>query len=156
MHHPRPIANSIVFGGYPDSSNSSPVPPAGMIAYPPPPPPGFMTGNFGPPPFFAPGHSHHMSDSNGHTLYSPMVMPPPGAFGFGRDRPPPLMGQSKQWYPSGAHIPYQVPHPEVFPPRRGPGYVNESAQGSRSPSQASAKAQDGDVKLSTPNNVCEA
>lgn len=153
MHHPRPIANSIVFGGYPDSSNSSPAPPAGMIAYPPPPPPGFMTGNFGPPPFFAPGHSHHMSDPNGHTLYSPMVMPPPSAFGFRRDHPPPLVGQSQQWYPSGAHIPYQVPHPEVFPPRRGLGYVNESAQGSRSPSQASAKTQDGDAKLSTGDHV---
>lgn len=112
-----------------------------------------MTGNFGPPPFFPPGHPHHMSDPNGHALYSPMVMPLHGAFGFRRDHPPPLMGQPQQWYPSNAHVPYQVSHPEGFPLRRGLGYMNGSAQGSRSPSQASARTQDGDAKPSTVDHV---
>lgn len=147
MHYPRPSANSIVFGGFTDSSNSSPAPPAGMMGFPPPPPPGFIPGNFGPPPFFTPGHSHHPSDPTGQVPYPPMVVPPPGAFAFRRDHPHPgIMGQSPSWHPSGAHAPYQMAHQDGISPRHGPANMNGAAHPSRSPSQASVKTQDGDFK----------
>jgi hypothetical protein len=54
--HPQPGANSIVLGGYPDSSSSSPA-----LQYPPHPPPGFMDPSFQPP-FHPLGHQHRLSE----------------------------------------------------------------------------------------------
>jgi hypothetical protein len=54
--HPQPGANGVIFGGYPDSSSSSPA-----LQYPPHPPPGFMDPNFQPP-FHPLGHQHRLSE----------------------------------------------------------------------------------------------
>lgn len=62
MHHAHPSQGSLVFGGYPDSNNSSPAPPQHPF-YPPP---------------HSNGHMQHVS--NGF-----QVLPPPG---FGFPQPP--------------------------------------------------------------------
>lgn len=74
MHNSRPSANSIVFGGYPDSSSVSPAPPVtnGNLAYPPPPGP-YPTSNMMAPPVPFPGHAHHFSEP--HTAMMPAPTP---------------------------------------------------------------------------------
>lgn len=73
MHHGHPSTSSLVFGGYPESNNSSPVP--------------LSAGHFPPPPFpphgHHPHHGPHQSDGgfqhNGTNGFSPLA-PPPGYF----------------------------------------------------------------------------
>ncbi|KAF2813877.1 uncharacterized protein BDZ99DRAFT_473026 [Mytilinidion resinicola] len=146
IHHPRPSTGSIIFGGFPDSSNSSPAPPLGMTGYHPP-PPGFAPGNYAPPQFFTPGHSHHPSDPNGHIMFPPMNMPPPVAYGYRRDPPPQhLMGQHQPWYPHANHAPYQMVQQEPYIPLHEPALTNGTAKPSRSASQTSSQTHEGELK----------
>lgn len=63
MHHPRPSANSIIFGGYTDSSSPSPTS-AGRLQNV------SFTGGTSPVTFVAPSHSHHSSDPKMPQVYS--------------------------------------------------------------------------------------
>ncbi|CZR61233.1 uncharacterized protein PAC_11129 [Phialocephala subalpina] len=115
MHHAHPSAGSVMFGGYPESNNSSPVPP--------------QSGGFMPPPPFPMHHGpsrhaphqsnggHSQQPSNG---YSPMGPPPPpgyypGQNGFMNHGPPAdnfarrqmvSFGPPEGYTPSGTPLPY--------------------------------------------------
>lgn len=108
MHHTHPSQGSLVFGGYPDSNNSSPAPPlssAGIPHYPYPPPPPTN------------GHMHHLS--NGFQVPAPPgfgfqqqqhgnhIVHNPAMDGFARRHPPPF------------------PHPEGYSPSATPG-INDN------------------------------
>ncbi|KAI9700993.1 MAG: hypothetical protein M1820_006638 [Bogoriella megaspora] len=116
-HRSQPRANGIVFGGYADSSSSSPAPPAqlGGMPYPPPPMPGPNAyGPYGPPIFFSPTHSHHRSEpyvqgypppSSIHPLaYSPNFRRPQYPI------PMPMYGPPHQWVPRGQPPPFYQGH----------------------------------------------
>jgi hypothetical protein len=74
MHHAHPSAGSIVFGGFPESNNSSPAPPLSARNAPPYPfPQPTQVTLHGPHPSNG-SHIHHLSNG-----YSPMG-PPPGYY----------------------------------------------------------------------------
>lgn len=77
MHHAHPSASSLIFGGYPDSNNSSPAPPASTGKMPPNPvahqvPQGAVRHG----PHISNGHQQHMS--NGFSPMTPAF--PPGYY----------------------------------------------------------------------------
>jgi hypothetical protein len=77
MHHAHPSASSLMFGGYPESNNSSPVPPLSAGNAPPYPYPQqqhYGGGRHGPHQSNG-SHSQHMSNG-----YSPMGPPPPPGY----------------------------------------------------------------------------
>ncbi|TVY76068.1 hypothetical protein LSUE1_G008018 [Lachnellula suecica] len=77
MHHAHPSAGSVMFGGYPESNNSSPAPPqsAGNVPpYPYPQQPRHVGGRHGAH-LSNGGHSHHLSNG-----FSPLGPPPPGYY----------------------------------------------------------------------------
>jgi hypothetical protein len=75
MHQPHPSVGSVMFGGYPESNNSSPAPPPSASNMPP--------YNFPPPPHSVGRHAPHPSNashmSNGFAGMGPP--PPPGYYG---------------------------------------------------------------------------
>ncbi|KAF2761150.1 hypothetical protein EJ05DRAFT_535979 [Pseudovirgaria hyperparasitica] len=144
MHHPRPSPSRIIFGGYADSSNTSPAPPPGMMPFQmPQAPPGYMPPTYGPPPFY-PAHSHHLSDPHAGSMYPIMGLPHNGA-GYRRDQP--LGRQQPPWYPSEG-LPYGARPQDFYYPRPPYGPPNGNFQDSRSPSQGSSRNQDQDTKRS--------
>ena len=77
MHNAHPSASSVMFGGYPESNNSSPAPPLSAGNAPPYPYPQqqhYAGGRHGPHQSNG-GHSQHMSNG-----YSPMGPPPPPGY----------------------------------------------------------------------------
>ncbi|KAF2234351.1 hypothetical protein EV356DRAFT_532919 [Viridothelium virens] len=109
-------ANGIVFGGYADSSSSSPAPPvpSGHIPYPPPPLPNLAQGDLLPPLFAPPNHSHHLSEPHPYAAYPhPANMNPygpPNIFGRSMFPPPPPLypATSLQWVQHGKQGPYPM------------------------------------------------
>ncbi|GME63358.1 hypothetical protein GTA08_BOTSDO05627 [Neofusicoccum parvum] len=92
VHNPRPSANSIVFGGYPDSSSVSPAPPVTNGNLPYPPPGAHLASGMMAPPYPFPGHSHHFSEPHAGMMLPAMGVAPQGNFGIRRDQPlPPHM-----------------------------------------------------------------
>ena len=75
MHHTHPSAGSVMFGGYPDSNNSSPAPPqsAGNPQYPYPPPPQHGSARHGP-------HQPNGVNPQMPNGFSPMGPPPPPGY----------------------------------------------------------------------------
>ncbi|KFY93003.1 hypothetical protein V498_04620 [Pseudogymnoascus sp. VKM F-4517 (FW-2822)] len=107
MHRTHPSQGSLVFGGYPDSNNSSPAPPlssAGMPQYPYPPPPPTN------------GHMHH--PSNGFQV------PPPPGFGFQQQHGNHIV-HSPAMEGFGRRHPPSFPHPEGYSPSATPG-INDN------------------------------
>ncbi|KAF2843428.1 hypothetical protein M501DRAFT_925105 [Patellaria atrata CBS 101060] len=143
MHHPRPSINSVVFGGYADSSSSSPAPPhsAGPPHYPPH-PASFINPPFPPHPFFPPGHMHHLSDP--HMMYPPMGMGPQGLYPISRDQHhPPQFGRSS--YTQNGQIPYPMANQHTFPPPFPISPIDRGVSGSQPGSQASSAHNDNEV-----------
>ncbi|KFY40985.1 hypothetical protein V495_05130 [Pseudogymnoascus sp. VKM F-4514 (FW-929)] len=107
MHHTHPSQGSLVFGGYPDSNNSSPAPPlssAGMPQYPYPPPPPTN------------GHMQHLSNSF-------QGLPPPG-FGFQQQHGNHIVHNPAMDGFARRHPP-PFPHPEGYSPSATPG-INDN------------------------------
>jgi hypothetical protein len=144
MHHPRPTTNNIVFGGYPDSSNNSPAPPAssGAVGYPPPPPVGYMQ-QYGHP--FFPNHGHHFSEPHASMMLTPVGMPPPSNFSYGRELPPPDFRQGQQWRPADGPMPFSFGQAPVFTPGNMQHQANGIKHFSRPGSSASKGTQEQEV-----------
>ncbi|KAL1650253.1 hypothetical protein SLS58_001064 [Diplodia intermedia] len=144
MHNPKPSANSIVFGGYPDSSSVSPAPPVtnGNFPYPPPPgayPPSTMVA----PPYPFPAHAHHFSEP--HTGMMPAAVAPNGAGNFGWRRvdqplPPHHLRQGHSTpNPSVTNSGFSPIHPSAgYGQSFSPVHINGFHPLSRSGSQASS------------------
>ncbi|KFY32405.1 hypothetical protein V493_00223 [Pseudogymnoascus sp. VKM F-4281 (FW-2241)] len=107
MHHTHPSQGSLVFGGYPDSNNSSPAPPlssTGMPQYPYPPPPPTN------------GHMHHLSNG--------FQVPPPPGFGFQQQHGNHIVHSPAMDNFSRRHPP-PFPQPEAYSPSATPG-INDN------------------------------
>ncbi|KAF2097886.1 hypothetical protein NA57DRAFT_76686 [Rhizodiscina lignyota] len=103
MHHPRPNAMSLVFGGMPDSSSSSPVPftPSGASQYQIPPVyPSTFTGNVNAAPFYPSVAMPPFSEAQVDGGYTPMTATAPSFSPFVPSQP---------WLPPGASFHYAVP-----------------------------------------------
>jgi len=122
MHQPQLSTNSLVFGGYRDSANSSPSagPPFnGPHCYSQPPYLGYDAPPFGSSPFFPGGHSHHVSQP----YVGPMFPPPflhnaPSTLGYPPDfynNSPSPFGQSRYLVPSNARFPNSTRRPDDYP-----------------------------------------
>ncbi|OJD39779.1 uncharacterized protein BKCO1_2000110 [Diplodia corticola] len=143
MHNPRPSANGIVFGGYPDSSSVSPAPPVTNGNFPYPPPPGaYPASTMVAPPYPFPAHAHHFSEP--HTAMMPAAVAPNGVGNFGWrrvDQPLPLhlrQGHSTP-NPSVTNSGFSPIHPSAgYGQSFSPVHINGFHPLSRSDSQASS------------------
>ncbi|KAI9826502.1 MAG: hypothetical protein M1819_007351 [Sarea resinae] len=115
LHQPHPSAGSLVFGGYPESSSSSPAPPT-IMPGPPPLPPGYFHPNYEPQ-FHPLGHGHHNSETQVPFLYPP---PPPPNFPQQQ-----LYGPRRDGYPN--FIPGPYPRVPPFPPPESQRYSPSGA-----------------------------
>ncbi|KAF2190958.1 hypothetical protein K469DRAFT_696726 [Zopfia rhizophila CBS 207.26] len=145
IHHPRPSADNIIFGGV----SESPIPPStphelesdtrGPHQPLPRPPPGFAHPKYAAP--FYPSHSQHPSDPPAPWLYPAFAMPPPdGAYGYGREYHPTI------WSGQDA---FPHPHHSRFSSQAVSVALNGTNPKSRSPSQSPIKSQAADTKPSS-------
>ncbi|KAH0548570.1 hypothetical protein GP486_007886 [Trichoglossum hirsutum] len=138
--HPQPGANGVIFGGYPDSSSSSPA-----LQYPPHPPPGFMDPGFQPA-FHPLGHQHRLSEPRVPFMNRPgnpsfshrpdVYLPPRPGFPYA----PQYHGRMPSFAPPEGYSPFPPGTPVggegrgFLPPQPPPPQV----QGARAPSGSSS------------------
>lgn len=138
MHNPRASANSIVFGGYPDSSSVSPAPPATNGNFPYPPPPGaYPASTMVAPPYPFPAQTHQFSEP--HTGMMPAAMAPNGWRRVDQPLPPHLRQGHSTPNPSVTNSGFSPIHPSAgYGQSFSPVHINGIHPLSRSGSQASS------------------